>query len=118
MSRERNTAAKSATSRGVIGTFALSGDAGLAKVNTIGPLVPVGASWMCADCGEARLCVHCTASDVASLLRSAEQLAVALVLFGGTTWAPVAVKFTVSTVRGRICPRISPAGRPAVWTLM
>ena len=31
------------------------------KVNTAGPFCSNGASWTCADCGDGRLCVHCTA---------------------------------------------------------
>src|ERR1051325_1307177 len=98
--------------------LALSGDAAEGKVKTAGPLTPSGALWMCAATAPERLCVHCNASAVAALSRSAVQLAVAAELFGGTTCAPFAVKLTRSTVRGRICPRISPVGRPAVWMLM
>jgi hypothetical protein len=60
--------------------------------------------------------VQLIASAVASLPRSAVQLAVAEPLSGGTTCPAPAVKATVSTVRGSTCPRIAPAGRPAVPT--
>ena len=104
--------------RGVIGMLALSGDVAEGKVNATGPLLPNGATCTCAAVAPARLCVHWIASDVAGPSRSAVQFAVAVDAFGGTTCEPFAVNETRSTVRGRICPRISPAGRPAVWMLM
>src|SRR5688572_22057001 len=97
--------------------LALSGEAALGNVKTTGPVSPKGASCTCALSGDGTLCVHWIASEVAVSFRSAEQDAVAVVSFGGTTCAPFALNATMSTVRGRIWPRISPDGRPAVWTL-
>jgi hypothetical protein len=110
-------AAKAATCCGVSGTLAESGEAGLGNVKRIGPFSPAGASWMCAASAEGTLCVHCTSMAVAGLFRSAVQVAVEAVPFGGSACAPSAVNGTRSTVRGRICPRISPDGRPEVWML-
>jgi hypothetical protein len=110
-------AAYFATRSGVIAIVALSGDAALAKVWTIGPFSPNGASCTCAETGAARLCVQSTASEVAPELRSAVHVAVAALPFGGTTCAPFAVNATAS-MELTIWPRISPAGRPAVWMLM
>ncbi len=110
-------AANAATSCGVIGTPAESGLAGEGKVKTTGPFCPAGAWWTWALSGDGTSWVHCTRSEVAGPSRSAEQLAVAGEPVGGTICAPSAVKGTVSTVRGRIWPRISPSGRPAVWIL-
>ena len=93
------------------------GEAGLGKVKRIGPFSPNGASCTCAASADGTSCVHCTSTAVAALFRSAVQEAVAEDSFGGTTCAPSAVNGTTSTVRGRIWPRISPDGRPAVWML-
>src|SRR5687768_15504926 len=98
-----------------MGMLAFNGEAGLGKVKTIGPFTPNGASCTCAALGDGRLWVHWMSSAVAAALRSAVQLAVDGVTPGGTACDASALNSTMSTVRVRICPRISPAGRPAVW---
>jgi hypothetical protein len=83
----------------------------------MGPFSPRGASCTCASSGLASVCVQETASCVAVASRSAVQLPLADDVPGGTTWAAFSSKATVSTVRGRIWPRMIPLGRPAVWML-
>jgi hypothetical protein len=92
-----------------------SGLFGLGKVKTIGPFCPRGASCTCTASGLARLCVHCTESTSAAVLRSAVQLPVVADVPGGTVCAELMLNETMSIVRRTICPRIAPAGRPEVW---
>src|SRR5688500_17786738 len=95
----------------------LIGETGEAKGKPSGPFSPRSPGSRGAPPGDGRLCVQVKAMFVAFASRSAVQLPVLADDPGGTACAASRVKFTMSTVRGRIWPRIAPAGRPAVWML-